>query len=38
MPVEKTFCNKIIDVMQENWLDLKLLFNISTDGPNINKS
>ena len=35
MTMEKTFCNKIIDVMQENGLDLKLLFNISIDGPNI---
>ena len=31
-------CNKIIDAMQESGLDLKLLFNISSDDPNINKS
>ena len=30
-------CDKIIDVMQENGLDLKLFFNISTDSPNTNK-
>ena len=30
-------CDKVIDVMQENGLDFKLFFNISSDGPNINK-
>ena len=30
-------CDKMIDVMQGNGLDFKLFFNISSDGPNINK-
>ena len=33
----ENLCNEIIDVMQENGFDLKLLFDILTDGPDINK-
>ena len=31
-------CAKVVDVMESNSLDSKLLLNLSTDGPNINKS
>ena len=31
-------CDKSFDVLQSNGLEIKLLLNLSTDGPNINKS